>query len=82
MDEPIKKEPIDRPVHDWAHYDGKDYPRCQAKPTKKEDQELRQIAPVGTGLTITGTFGCALPKGHEKFPNLRHQPHSWIRIGD
>jgi hypothetical protein len=80
--EPVKKDPVDRVVHDWAYFDGEDHPRCQASPSKTKDKELRQVGANGAGLVVAGTWGCALPEGHEKFKNSRHHPHSWIRIGD
>ena len=81
VDQPHEKEPTKNVIHDFAHYDGRDWPRCQATPSRDEDKAQRQVAPAGVGVTLTGTLGCALPAGHEDFGNPRHQPHSWIRIG-
>jgi hypothetical protein len=67
---------------DKAYFDGADHPRCQASPSKNEVKALTQTGALGTGVVQIGTWGCALPEGHEDFDNPRHQPHSWIRIGD
>ena len=77
----VVKEPTDAVYADVAQFEGEDHPRCLASPSKDEVQELTQVGAVGTGVIVTGTFGCALPEGHEKFENRKYRPHTWIRIG-
>ena len=58
------------PLTDRAYFDGEDYPRCKAKPTKADiaaDRAMRR-----------DTWECTLPEGHGKFPDPRHRPHSWV----
>lgn len=64
-------EPI---IGDRAHFAGEDHPRCTTTPKASEMRPDMRMA--------GGVWGCALPKGHERFPDPRHHPHSWIRTGE
>jgi hypothetical protein len=68
-------EPIisDRAYYSGPELEGEDHPRCKATP---KQAELRPDM-----VMAGGTWGCALPKGHERFAEPRHRPHSWIQTG-
>ena len=78
---PDEKGKTKNVYHDFAYFDGADHPRCQAAPDKDQAQDLVHVGARGSGLIVDGTWGCALPAGHEDFENPRHHPHAWVRIG-
>lgn len=67
------------PFGDEAYYDGVNYPRCKARPTKEQAAEA--------GLFKYGVFECALPAEHDdprsRFKDdPRVRAHSWGQVGE
>jgi hypothetical protein len=60
---------------DMAYYDGKDLPRCKAKPSASHLQSIRKGS--SPEHLLAKSLVCTLPEGHEDFENPNHREHAW-----
>jgi hypothetical protein len=58
----------------WARFGGEDVPRCMQVPSQADIDDDKRFR--------RGKWECTLPKGHEKYDDRRHQPHSWVQSGE
>lgn len=62
------------PLNGFSYFDGENLPRCEATPDKDDVTANRAMR--------RDVWECALPAGHEDFPDPRHRPHSWVQTGE
>lgn len=62
------------PLTDYAYFDGRNLPRCTATPGPDDVAANR--------LMRRDTWECALPADHDRFPDRRHHPHSWVQTAE